>query len=61
MNGYEINGILNKEFWNLEIGNDENKGKFYEGKFKNVKVFILDVFKIDMNDKISEEIVFRVY
>lgn len=56
MNGYEINGILN-----LEIGNDENKVKFYEGMFKNVKVFILDVFKIDMNDKISEEIVFRVY
>lgn len=61
MNGYEINGILNKEFWNLEIGNDENKEKFYEGMFKNVKVFILDVFKIDMNDIISEEIVFRVY
>lgn len=61
MNGYEINGILNKVFWNLEIGNDENKVKFYEGMFKNVKVFILDVFKIDMNDKISEEIVFRVY
>lgn len=61
MNGYEINGILNKEFWNLEIGNDENKEKFYEGMFKNVKVFILDVFKIDMDDIISEEIVFRVY
>lgn len=61
MNGYEINGILNKEFWNLEIGNDENNEKFYEGMFKNVKVFILDVFKIDMDDIISEEIVFRVY
>lgn len=61
MNGYEINGILNKEIWNLEIGNDENKEKFYEGMFKNVKVFILDVFKIDMDDIISEEIVFRVY
>lgn len=61
MNGYEINGILNKEFWNLEIGNDENKEKFYEGMFKNVKVFILDVFKIDMDDIISEKIVFRVY
>lgn len=61
MNGYEINGILNKEFWNLEIGNDGNKEKFYEGMFKNVKVFILDVFKIDMDDIISEEIVFRVY
>lgn len=61
MNGYEINGILNKEIWNLEIGNDENKEKFYEGMFKNVKVFILDVFKIDMDDVISEEIVFRVY
>lgn len=61
MNGYEINDILNKEFWNLEIGNDENKEKFYEGMFKNVKVFILDVFKIDMDDIISEEIVFRVY